>query len=89
MWTYTCAERELTAMISHLCTNCHDITVILLNVALNTINLIFYLQRHIPTSLSIYICMRIIDILEQWEFFEINLNHRRILKLNYVGNIIE
>jgi hypothetical protein len=28
-------------------------------------------------------------ILEQWEFFEINLNHRRILKLNYVGNIIE
>jgi hypothetical protein len=27
--------------------------------------------------------------LEQWEFFEINLNHRRILKLNYVGNIIE
>jgi hypothetical protein len=28
-------------------------------------------------------------ILEQWEFFEIKLNHRRILKLNYVGNIIE
>jgi hypothetical protein len=28
-------------------------------------------------------------ILEQWEFFEIDLNHRRILKLNYVGNIIE
>jgi hypothetical protein len=28
-------------------------------------------------------------ILEQWEFFEININHRRILKLHYVGNIIE
>jgi hypothetical protein len=28
-------------------------------------------------------------ILELLEFFEINLNHRRILKLNYVGNIIE
>jgi hypothetical protein len=28
-------------------------------------------------------------ILEQWVFFEKNLNHRRILKLNYVGNIIE
>jgi hypothetical protein len=28
-------------------------------------------------------------ILEQWVFFEINLNHRRILKLNYVGDIIE
>jgi hypothetical protein len=27
--------------------------------------------------------------LEQWVFFEINLTHRRILKLNYVGNIIE
>jgi hypothetical protein len=26
-------------------------------------------------------------ILEQWVLFEINLNHRRILKLNYVGNI--
>jgi hypothetical protein len=28
-------------------------------------------------------------ILEQWVFFEINLNHRRIFKLNYVENIIE
>jgi hypothetical protein len=28
-------------------------------------------------------------ILEQWVFFEINLNHMRILKLKYVGNIIE
>jgi hypothetical protein len=28
-------------MISPLCTNCHDITVILLNVELNTINLTF------------------------------------------------
>jgi hypothetical protein len=34
-------------MISPLCTNCHDITVILLNVELNTINLTLYLQRHI------------------------------------------
>jgi hypothetical protein len=32
---------------------------------------------------------RALYILEQWVFFEINLNHRRILKLNYVGNIIE
>jgi hypothetical protein len=48
-------KKALTVMMSPLCTNCHDITVILLNVALNTINLIFYLQRHIPTYLSIYI----------------------------------
>jgi hypothetical protein len=46
-------KQALTVMISPLCTNCHDITVILLNVALNTINLIFYLQRHIPTYLFI------------------------------------
>jgi hypothetical protein len=39
-------------------------TVILLNVALNTINLIFYLQRHIPTYLSIYIFTRIIDFIQ-------------------------
>jgi hypothetical protein len=26
---------------------------------------------------------------EQWVFFKINLNHRRILKLNYFGNILE
>jgi hypothetical protein len=44
-------KQALTVMISPLCTNCHDITVILLNVALNTTNLIFYLQRHIPTYL--------------------------------------
>jgi hypothetical protein len=54
----------LTVMISPLCTNCHDVTVILLNVALNTINLIFYLQRHIPTYLYIYIFMRIIDFIQ-------------------------
>ena len=48
-------KQALTVMISPLCTNCHDITVILLNVALNTINPICYLQRHIPTYLSIYI----------------------------------
>jgi hypothetical protein len=35
-------KQALTVMISPLCTNCHDIAVILLNVALNTINLIFY-----------------------------------------------
>jgi predicted HNH restriction endonuclease len=75
-------------MISPLCTNCHDITVILFNVALNTINLIFYLQRHIPTILFSN-SWRTQYIIEQWEFFEINLNHRRILKLNYVGNFIE
>ena len=57
-------KQALTVMISPLCTNCHDITVILFNVALNTINLIFYLQRHIPTYLYIYIFMRIIDFIQ-------------------------
>jgi hypothetical protein len=57
-------KQALTVMISPLCTNCHDITVILLNVALNTINLIFYLQRLIPTYLYIYIFMRIIDFIQ-------------------------
>jgi hypothetical protein len=75
-------------MISPLCTNCHNITVILLNVELNTINLIFiYKDIYLPTY--IFNSWRRQYILEQWEFFEINLNHRRILKLNYVGNIIE
>jgi hypothetical protein len=41
----------------------NDITVILLNVELNTINLTLYLQRHIPTYLSIYIFIRIIDFI--------------------------
>jgi hypothetical protein len=45
-------KQALTVMISPLCTNGHDITVILLNVALNTINLTLYLQRHIPTYLK-------------------------------------
>jgi hypothetical protein len=40
-------KQALTVMISPLCTNCNDITVILLNVALNTIKLTLYLQRHI------------------------------------------
>jgi hypothetical protein len=44
--------------------NCHDITVILLNLPLNTINLTLYLQRHIPTYLSIYIFIRIIDFIK-------------------------
>jgi hypothetical protein len=48
-------------LISPLCTACHDISVILLNVDLNTINLTLHLQRHIPTFLSIYIFIRIID----------------------------
>jgi hypothetical protein len=34
-------KQALTVMISPLCTDCHDITVILLNVALNTINLTY------------------------------------------------
>jgi hypothetical protein len=38
----TYQKQALTVMISALCTNCHDIAVILLNVALNTINLHFY-----------------------------------------------
>jgi hypothetical protein len=56
-------KQVLPVMISPLCTNCHDITVILLNLALNTIKLIFYLQRYIPTYLYIYIFMRIIDFI--------------------------
>ena len=54
----------LTVMISPLCTNCPDIAEILLKVALNTINLTLYLQRHIPTYLSIYIFIRIIDFIQ-------------------------
>jgi hypothetical protein len=57
-------KQALTVMISPLCTNGHDITVILLNVALNTINLTLYLQRHIPTYLCIYIFIRIVDLIQ-------------------------
>ena len=57
-------KQALTVMISPLCTNCHDIAVILLNVELNTINLTLYLQRHIPTYLSIYIFIRFIDFIQ-------------------------
>ena len=57
-------KQTLTVMISPLCTNGHDITVLLLNVASNTNNIIFYLQRHIPTYLSIYIFFRIIDVIQ-------------------------
>jgi hypothetical protein len=57
-------KQALIVMISPLCTNCHDITVILLNKALRTINLTLYLQRHIPTYLSIYIFIRIIDFIQ-------------------------
>jgi hypothetical protein len=53
-------KQALTVMISPLCTNCHYITEIWLKVALNTINLTLYLQRHIPTYLSIYMFIRII-----------------------------
>jgi hypothetical protein len=45
-------KQALAVMISPLCTNCHDITVILLNVALNTINLIFYLQNKEQTQVE-------------------------------------
>ena len=45
-------KQALTIMISPLCTNCHDITEILLNVALNTITLTLYLQRYLSTFLS-------------------------------------
>jgi hypothetical protein len=59
-------KQAFTVMISPLCTNGYDITVLLLNVALNTINLTLYLQRHIPTYLpvSIYIFIRIIDFIQ-------------------------
>jgi hypothetical protein len=57
-------KQALTVMISPLCTNCHDITVILLNMALSTIKLTLYLQRHIPTYLSIYIFIRIVDFIQ-------------------------
>jgi hypothetical protein len=39
-------------------------TVILLNVALSTINLTLSLQRHIPTYLSTYIAIRIKDFIQ-------------------------
>jgi hypothetical protein len=65
-------KQALTVIISPLCTNCHDITVILLNVALNTINLTFYLQRHIPTYLSIYIFIRLIDCIKFLDEFQIS-----------------
>jgi hypothetical protein len=51
-------------------------TVILLNVALNTINLIFYLQRHIPTYLPIYIFMRIIDFIHLASYFPILMSFK-------------
>jgi hypothetical protein len=57
-------KQALTIMISPLCTNCYDITVILLNVAIHYINLALYLQRHIPTYLSIYIFIRIIYFIQ-------------------------
>jgi hypothetical protein len=49
-------------------------------VTLNTISLTL---QPIPFSNS----WRTQYILEQWVFFEINLNHRRIFKLNYVESI--
>jgi hypothetical protein len=60
----TLQKQALTVMISPLCTNGHDITLILLNVAINTINLTLYLQRHIPTYLSICIFIRILDFIQ-------------------------
>jgi hypothetical protein len=57
-------KQALTVMISPLYTNCHHITVILLNVELNTIYLTLYLQKHIPTYLYIYIFIRIIDFIQ-------------------------
>ena len=57
-------KQALTVMIYPLCTNGHDITVIVLNVALHTINLTLYLQRYIPTYLSFYIVIRIIDFIQ-------------------------
>ena len=57
-------KQALTVMISPLCTNCHDISVILLNVALNTINLTLYLQRHVPSYLPVCIFIRIIDFIK-------------------------
>jgi hypothetical protein len=43
-------KQALTVMISPLCTNCHYITVILLNVALNTISLTLHLQRQLVSD---------------------------------------
>jgi hypothetical protein len=57
-------KQALTVMIYPLCTNCHDIAVILLNVALRTNNLTLYLHRHIPTYLSIYFFITIIDFIQ-------------------------
>jgi hypothetical protein len=43
-------------------------------VALNTINLTLYLQRNIPTYLSIYIFIRIIDFIQFFAEREILYN---------------
>jgi hypothetical protein len=49
-------KQALTVMISPLCTNCNDITVILLNVALNTIKLtLFYKDIYLPIYLSTFL----------------------------------
>jgi hypothetical protein len=49
-------KQVLTVMISPLCTNCHDIAVILLNVAFNTINRTFiYKDTYLPTYLSTFL----------------------------------
>ena len=61
-------KQVLTVMISPLCTDCHVITDILLNVELQIIHvhLTLHLQRHIPTYLHvyIYIFIRIIDFIK-------------------------
>jgi hypothetical protein len=73
-------KQALTVMISPLCRNCHDITVVLLNVELNTINLTLYLQSHIPKYLSIYIFVRITDCIQ---FLLYGFKKRKINTIRY------
>jgi hypothetical protein len=73
-------KKPKLVMISPLCTSCHNITVILLNVELNTINLTLYLQRHIPKYLSIYIFIRIIDFIQFFaSYFHILMSFKKTL----------
>jgi hypothetical protein len=82
-------KQALTVMISPLCTNGHDISVILLNVVLNTNNLTLYLQRNIPTYLSIYIFFRIIDFIQFFaSYFPIYLNLYTDICLSLAGKYI-
>jgi hypothetical protein len=75
MWPYTCAEREILYNTYQEMAIWKSIVTLICRelLALNTINLIFYLQRHIPTYLSIYI------FYENYRFYSIFASHFPIL----------